>query len=68
MNLGRDKLDWSRDIWKQIDHAIHDEAQRIRIIMKFIPLSVTTSDTLIVSADAIDPTTLTVDKGATLCF
>ena len=25
MNLGRDKLDWSQDIWKQIDKAVHDD-------------------------------------------
>jgi len=66
MNLGRDKLDWSQDIWKQIDKAVHDEAQRTRIAMKFIPIFMTTSDAKTVPSDTIDtgdPTTLTVDEG-----
>lgn len=66
MNLGRDKLDWSQDIWKLIDKAVHDEAQRTRIAMKFIPIFMTTSDAKTVPSDTIDigdPTTLTVDEG-----
>ena len=66
MNLGRDKLDWSPDIWKLIDKAVHDEAQRTRIAMKFIPIFMTTSDAKTVPSDTIDvndPTTLTVDEG-----
>src|SRR5947209_9706259 len=66
MNLGRDKMDWSPDIWKLIDKAVHDEAQRTRIAMKFIPIFMTTSDAKTVPSDTIDvndPTTLTVDEG-----
>jgi uncharacterized linocin/CFP29 family protein len=66
MNLGRDKLDWSTDTWKLIDKAVHDEPQRTRIAMKFIPIFMTTSDAKTVPSDTIDigdPTTLTVDEG-----
>ncbi len=66
MNLGRDKLDWSQDIWNQIDKAVHDEAQRTRVAMKFIPIFMTTSDAKTVPSDTVDiddPTTLTVDEG-----
>jgi hypothetical protein len=29
MNLGRDKMDWSQDVWKQIDKAVHDDNLQI---------------------------------------
>lgn len=38
MNLGREKLDWSQDIWNRIDQAVHDECQRTKIAAKFIPM------------------------------
>jgi len=66
MDLGRQKLDWSPDVWKQIDKAVHDEAQRTRIAMKFIPIYMTTSDAKSVPSDTIDSsdnTTLTVEEG-----
>ena len=41
INSGRQKLEQWRDrpqIWDRIDQAVHDEAQRIKIASKFIPL------------------------------
>jgi len=59
MNLGRDKLDWSQDAWQHIDQAVHDEAQRTRVAMKFIPIFMTTSDAKTVPSDTIETTTVT---------
>jgi hypothetical protein len=38
MNLGRDKLPWSQEIWNRIDQAVHAECQRTKIARKFLPL------------------------------
>jgi hypothetical protein len=38
MNLGRDKLHWSQEIWNRIDQAVHAECQRTKIARKFLPL------------------------------
>jgi uncharacterized linocin/CFP29 family protein len=38
MNLGRQKLGWSQDIWSRIDQTVHDEYQRIKVAAKFIPM------------------------------
>ena len=73
MNLGREKLDWSQEIWAEIDKAVHDEAQRVRIAMKYIPICMTTSDALSMPADIIEttnprgqPIPLIVDEGKTI--
>jgi hypothetical protein len=69
MNLGRDKLDWSTETWKNIDKAVHDEAQRVRIAMQYIPICMTTSDALSIPADTIetvDKLPLAVDEGRTI--
>lgn len=66
MNLGRDKLDWSKDIWDGIDKAVHDEMQRILIARKFMPIFPTTSDAKNVPADTIntsDQDALFVEEG-----
>lgn len=34
MNLGREKLDWSHDLWNRIDQAAHDECQRTKVATK----------------------------------
>lgn len=69
MNLGREKLNWSQEIWADIDKAVHDEAQRVRIAMKYIPICMTTSDALSTPADTIETVKnkpLAVDEGRTI--
>src|SRR5438477_256538 len=65
MDLGRDRLDWSADVWKKIDDAVHDEFQRTAVAAKFIPLYGPVPDALTVPSDIIDPNTMTVDEVAT---
>jgi hypothetical protein len=55
MNLGRDKLDWTQDIWKRIDTSVHDEAQRTKIAAKFLPLYSVGPDVTTIPSDAVDP-------------
>src|SRR5712691_9380694 len=69
MKLGRENLDWSKETWEQIDKATHDEAHRVRITMKYIPIHMTTSDALSIPADTIetlDQKPLAVDEGRTI--
>ncbi len=37
MNLGRDKLPWSPEVWNQIDQATHEECKRTKVTAKFLP-------------------------------
>lgn len=54
MNLGRDKLSWSQEIWNRIDQAVHDECERVKIAAKFLPLyGPVAPDTLTVPSDTI---------------
>lgn len=62
MDLGRERLDWSSEWWKQIDAAVHDEVQRTCVAAKFIPLYGPVGDALTVVADQIDPDTMTIDE------
>jgi uncharacterized linocin/CFP29 family protein len=66
MNLGRDRLSWSDDLWKLIDDAVHDEVLRTSVATKFLPLHgpVPVPDVMTVPADIIDPATMTVDEVA----
>jgi uncharacterized linocin/CFP29 family protein len=64
MNLGRDRLDWTPDVWKLIDTAVHDEFVRTTIASKFIPLHGPLPDAVTVPADVINPETMTIDEGA----
>jgi hypothetical protein len=71
MKLGRENLDWSPETWAHIDKAVHDEAQRVRIAMKYIPINMATTDTLSVPAESIEtvdlpPTPLFIDEGKTI--
>lgn len=66
-NLGRDKLDWSPDIWNHIDQAVHDEAKRTKIAAQFLPLYPTEMDMMTVQSDAVNAQTvplLTVNEEA----
>lgn len=69
MKLGRENLDWSKETWEHIDKAVHDEAHRVRISMKYIPIHMTTSDALSIPAETIetiDQKPLTIDEGKTI--
>jgi len=61
-NLGRDKLDWSQDIWKLIDQAVHDEAKQTKVAAQFLPLR-PYPDAMTVPSDTINPQTMQVDQG-----
>jgi len=65
INLGRDKLDWGPDVWARIDQAVHDEAQRTKIAVKFLPLYPVGAEVTTIPSDAVDPHSnplLTVDE------
>jgi uncharacterized linocin/CFP29 family protein len=66
MDLGRDRLAWSSDIWKVIDDAVHDEVLRTSIATKFLPLHgpAPLPDAMTVPSDIIDPEKMTVDEVA----
>jgi uncharacterized linocin/CFP29 family protein len=71
MNLGREKLPWSQEIWNRIDQAVHDECERTKIARKFIPLyGPVAPGELIVIADTVvrDAQTLTVNESATIAL
>lgn len=68
-NFGRDKVDWTQDIWDRIDKAVHDEVMRTRIGQKFLPIRPVVPRTTSVPTDFITSTaqspTLSVDEGLT---
>src|ERR1700676_2935935 len=66
INLGRDKLTWSGEIWNTIDKAVHDEVQRTKIAAQFLPLYSVEANTTKVPSDAVDPNSgpvLSVSEG-----
>jgi uncharacterized linocin/CFP29 family protein len=68
MNLGREKLPWSQEIWNRIDQAVHAECQRTRIARRFLPMygPVSPGETFVNSDTVIrDGQTLTVNEAAT---
>jgi uncharacterized linocin/CFP29 family protein len=66
MDLGRDRLTWSVDIWKLIDDAVHDEVMRTSVATKFLPLHGPSPapEVMTVPSDIINPATMTVDEVA----
>lgn len=65
MNLGRERLTWSEDIWKSIDAAVHDEVLRTSVAAKFIPLpGPVAPEVQTVPSDLINVDTMTVDEVA----
>jgi uncharacterized linocin/CFP29 family protein len=64
MNLGRDKLPWTQEVWDRMDQAVHAEAQRAKVAAKFLPLHGPIGEALTVPADTIDPGEMTVEEGA----
>src|SRR4029450_13721409 len=64
--LGRNKLEWKKELWDRIDQAVHSEARRTKVAAKFLPPygplpqdKVTT-----VPADVIDAQTMRIDDSA----
>ncbi|MGH8604024.1 MAG: encapsulin [Gammaproteobacteria bacterium] len=68
MNLGREKLPWSQEIWDRIDQAVHAECQRTKIGRRVLPLYGPVSPgEVTVPSDTIvrDGETLVVNEAAT---
>ena len=70
MNNGRDKINWTQDIWDRIDKAVHDEVMRTRVAAKFLPIRPVLAKTVSVPSDLITPpanstAAHSVDEGAT---
>jgi uncharacterized linocin/CFP29 family protein len=70
INLGREKVQWTPDIWDRIDKAVHDEVMRTRVGQKFMPIrpvvqSATSVPTDFITLPTEEAPTLTVDEGAT---
>jgi len=52
-NLGRDKLQWTQDLWDRIDGAVHAEMKRTLTARSFVPVVPAAPDVLTVPADTI---------------
>jgi|CZKU01.1.fsa_nt_gi uncharacterized linocin/CFP29 family protein len=71
---GRDKIDWSREVWSRIDAAVREEITRARVAAKFLPTIHVPAKATTVPADIVSPTSsedktpinaLSVDETAT---
>jgi uncharacterized linocin/CFP29 family protein len=66
MDLGRDKLPWSRETWNRIDQAVMAEVNRSSTTRKILPLFGPVEEaTTSVPADIFDPNTGAIDEGRT---
>jgi uncharacterized linocin/CFP29 family protein len=52
-NAGKEKLNWSDDIWGHINSAVHDETVRTKVAAKFLPLYPVAATALTVPSDAV---------------
>jgi uncharacterized linocin/CFP29 family protein len=66
MNLGRDAVAWSSELWSRLDQAVHAEVDRAGIAGKMLPLHSSMPEATTVPADVIDPQTMTVRDDAVL--
>jgi uncharacterized linocin/CFP29 family protein len=66
MNLGREALAWSPDLWSRLDQAVHAEVDRAGVAGKVLPVYSSMPDATTVPADVIDPQTMTVRDDAVL--
>jgi hypothetical protein len=70
---GRDKIDWSPEVWKRIDAAVKEEIVRSRVAAKFLPTVHVPAKAMTVPADVVSSATaadagqpaLAVDETAT---
>ncbi|MCI0552873.1 MAG: bacteriocin family protein [Anaerolineae bacterium] len=70
MNYGRNKIDWNQEIWNRLDQAVHEEAKRIKIASKFLPLYGPMPEALTVPSDRViddreDREPLFIEEGET---
>jgi uncharacterized linocin/CFP29 family protein len=66
MNLGREALAWSPELWARLDQAVHTEVDRAGVAGKVLPLYSSMPDATTVPADVIDPRTMSVRDDAVL--
>lgn len=66
MNLGREALAWSSELWARLDQAVHAEVNRAGVAGKVLPLQSSMPDATTIPADVIDPQTMTVRDDAVL--
>jgi uncharacterized linocin/CFP29 family protein len=62
MSLGREQVEWSGEVWKALDDAVHDEFHRTAVALKFIPFHGQLDNAMTIPADVIDLETMTVDE------
>jgi hypothetical protein len=70
---GRDKIDWSPEVWKRIDAAVKEEIVRSRVAAKFLPTCHVAAKAMTAPADVVNATSnaeggttaLAVDETAT---
>jgi uncharacterized linocin/CFP29 family protein len=66
VNLGRETVGWTADVWARLDKAVHDEMNLALVAAKFIPLEGPLEGALTVPAELIDPDTMTISETAVL--
>ena len=53
---GRDKIDWSPEVWHRIDAAVREEIRRSRVVSKFLPtVHIPAKSTTVPSDEVITP-------------
>jgi len=77
-NLGRNRLNWSKEVWGRIDMAVHDEGLRTKVAAKCLPLYPVAPDSVTVPADVLSTAvngdsstnsqTLVMDEGSVRCL
>jgi len=50
---GRDQVNWSAEVWKHLDAAVHEELTRARVAAKFLPILHVSAKTLTEPSDAV---------------
>jgi uncharacterized linocin/CFP29 family protein len=66
VNLGREALAWSQELWSDLDKAVHEEMLRTAVSSRLLPVSHPPASAATVPADVIDPATMTIDDGGVL--
>lgn len=73
IHLGRERVNWSAEVWERIDRAVHHETIRAQVAAKFLPHHRVDSHITTIPADVILPSIalngivtplLNVDEGA----
>lgn len=53
INLGRDKVNWSHEVWERIDRAVTHEVRRTRVAARFLPHYRVAPSVTYVAADVV---------------